>query len=642
MKKSRIVIVEDEGITLEYIKHTINTLGCEAIGDAITGKEAIEKAARLQPDLVLMDIHLKGKMDGIEAASYIQDKLNIPVIYLTAYSDDKTLQRAKFTNPYGYLLKPLNTSELKIAIEIVLFKHQIRKQLIESEKKYRSIFENSLDSIFVLSEDGKFEDINEAGLEFFGYPKKELNSFFSERLFSNPLEIKTLKAILKEQAFVKGYEIHITRKNGKPSIGLLSAVVIKDEKGKNAGFQGIIKDITKEKTMEAQLLQASKMESIGRLAGGIAHDFNNLLTIINGYTEALIMRVKVEKIKNELNIIAKAGEKAAHLVSQILAYSRKQPIQPIKLNINENIKELEKMFKRILRENITLKIKLAPTIQPIYIDSSQFEQIVMNLIINARDAMPLGGTLTIETKNSYIDYNMVNSHPFLKTGDFVELIISDTGIGMDHTTLENIFEPFFTTKPENQGTGLGLATVYGIIKQNNGFILVSSKPRQGTTFMVYFPIYTPLKKLSQDTNSKEKASFPPLSVLIVEDEWGLRKLLEGIFQSLGFKTLKAENGTEAVKVAKHCPGKIDLLFTDIIMPGIPVPKMIENIKERYPYIKVLYSSGYPGEIFEKVGLESNQKHFLKKPFTKKVLIEKLNMILKEESDEKRKNSDRRG
>jgi two-component system, cell cycle sensor histidine kinase and response regulator CckA len=392
-------------------------------------------------------------------------------------------------------------------------------------------------------------------------------------------------------------------------------------------------DIGEKKKLEAQLAQSQKMEAIGMLAGGIAHDFNNLLTVIIGNAQLALMDViKDESLRKEIEDIMKAGNKAASLTRQLLAFSRKQIVRPEILDINELLTDIEKMLGRLIGEDIELLTIPDPELWQVEIDPGQIEQVIMNLAVNARDAMPQGGKLTIETANvelndTYFRDCGVESAP----GHYVVLTVSDTGSGMDKETREHIFEPFFTTKEVGKGTGLGLSTVYGIAKQNNGFVWVYSEPGQGSIFKVYLPKV----KGDAEPEEKEQSTVDDLggseTVLIVEDDDVLRKLAQRVLHSHGYRVLDAENGEDALRVSKEHEGPIHLLLTDVVMPKMGGKKLAERLQPLYPQMKVIYMSGYTDNAIVHHGVLAPELNFIQKPFTLEDLGRKVRKALESEN-----------
>jgi CheY-like chemotaxis protein len=382
--------------------------------------------------------------------------------------------------------------------------------------------------------------------------------------------------------------------------------------------------------LQAQYLQAQKMEAVGRLAGGIAHDFNNLLTVINGYGLVLLRQLEQqEHAKDLINQILQAGDRAATLTQQLLAYSRKQHQFLRVLNLNALLRDAERMLRRMIGEDIELIASLENDVAPIKADPSQIDQVMMNLAVNARDAMPHGGTLTIRTQNVQKDEFTPGDQFDLPFGSYVLLTVADTGLGMDAVTLERVFEPFFTTKEMGKGTGLGLATVYGIIRQSGGHILVSSEPGAGTCFDIYFPVVR--GEPSEEEKSMAVAGLPTGHevVLLAEDELSVRVLIRYLLHSQGYTVLEASSGPEALVLAERHSGPIDLLITDVVMPRMSGPQLAQELRKSRPHLRVLYLSGYADDSVFRYGLSDTEATFLQKPFANTSLALKVRQVLDE-------------
>ena len=390
----------------------------------------------------------------------------------------------------------------------------------------------------------------------------------------------------------------------------------------------VARDITGYKNLEAQFLQAQKMEAIGVLAGGVAHDFNNLLNVINGYSELILDDISQDSpVRKDLEQIRNAGKRAAALTSQLLAFGRKQIMQPEVLNLNIVISQMNSMLRRLIGEDIEFTSISLPNLRPVNADPGQIQQIVMNLVVNARDAMPRGGKLTIETSNIDLDRNYAQHHPMVKAGPHVMLSISDNGVGMDEETQSHLFEPFFTTKQKGKGTGLGLCTVYGIVKQSNGFIWVYSEPGRGTTFKIYFPTATG----ATDSTKEREESKPVLqgseTVLVVEDEAAVRELTIRILRDRGYNVLEAAGGQEALQIAREYAGEIHLVLTDVVMPAISGSTVVARLVAERPGIRSLFVSGYTDDAIVQHGILDSNVAFLQKPFTVEGLIHKIREVL---------------
>lgn len=389
-----------------------------------------------------------------------------------------------------------------------------------------------------------------------------------------------------------------------------------------------IADISQTKRLEAQFQQAQKMEAVGRLAGGVAHDFNNLLTSIMGYADLMLMDLaEDDPFRKDLEQIKGGAQRSALLTRQLMAFSRKQILQPVVLDLNELIRGFVKMLERLIGEDVGLKAVLVSGLRQVKADQGQMEQVIMNLVINARDAMPGGGKLTIETANADLDADYTKEHGVsLKPGPYVTLGVSDTGMGMETETQSLIFEPFFTTKEKGKGTGLGLSTVYGIVKQSGGYIRVYSEPGQGTTFKIYLPaVEGEAARLQKEQTSDDLTGSE--TILIVEDDDALRNLGRKILELQGYKILDAENGIEALKVSEEYEGQIHLMLTDVVMPKMGGRELEERLHPVRPEMKVVYMSGYPDETIVHHGVVKPGIEFLQKPLGSESLKRKIREVL---------------
>jgi two-component system cell cycle sensor histidine kinase/response regulator CckA len=410
---------------------------------------------------------------------------------------------------------------------------------------------------------------------------------------------------------------------------------LRDANGQVVRFIGIVLDITERKQaeedrakLEEQLRQAQKMESVGRLAGGVAHDFNNLLTVIQGHCDLMQIQMSDrDPLLKEVKHIQQAGERAASLTRQLLAFSRRQMLAPIVLDLNDLLANLRRMLERLIGEDITLTTVLAPGLWSVTADPGQIEQVIMNLAINARDAMPTGGKLTIETGNVHLDDSYARTHPEALVGPCVMLAVSDTGHGMDEPTRSRIFEPFFTTKEPGRGTGLELATVYGIVKQSEGDILVYSKPGHGTTFKIYLPASETGAISLHTSHTQPVTRGGNETILLVEDEEMVRDLVRIVLQNAGYSVLEAPHGKAALSLSAQHQGPIDLLMTDVVMPEIGGRELAEQLKALRPQMKVLFMSGYTDDVVVRYGLLTAEVEFLPKPFSPSVLASKVREVL---------------
>jgi PAS domain S-box-containing protein len=408
---------------------------------------------------------------------------------------------------------------------------------------------------------------------------------------------------------------------------LTSKVPLRAVDGTVVGLLGTYLDITKRVELENRLRQSEKMETVGRLAGGIAHDFNNLLTVINGTAElAALGRGEDDPVREQLANIRSAGERAADLTRQLLAFSRRQVLQPVVMKLNDTVVEIEPVLRRLIGEDVHVSVQLAADLDNIRIDRTQVEQILLNLASNSRDAMPNGGTLTIETANVGVDELYASSHATVQSGPQVMLAISDTGHGMDEATRQRVFEPFFTTKATGRGTGLGLATVYGIVKQCGGSIWVYSEVGRGTTIKVYFP--------RTEESVRESAPTPVVAlergaetILVVEDEEAIRYLVREVLEAHGYTVLDAANGREALELLEGHEGPVQLLLTDVVMPDMGGRELADQLQASHPGMKVLYTSGYTDDAIVHFGVLEEGAHFIGKPYSIVDLTSKVREVL---------------
>ncbi len=502
-----------------------------------------------------------------------------------------------------------------------------RRRMDESLRRtlawQEALFQGSRDAILISDQDAKIVSANSAASILTGYANEELLKMKASDL-QEEANIPQLDALHKRilEGEDIGGEAMITTKEGRNI-----AVEFGHRRVMISGVpyvHSIARDVSARKHLEAQLLQAQKMEAIGALAGGVAHDFNNMLSVIKGYTELLMDDIGPDDPKRQdLEQIEKASQRAASLTSQLLAFSRKQMLQPEILNLNAAISDMSIMLRRLIGEDIELISIAAPDLGLIHADPGQIQQIVMNMSVNARDAMPRGGKLILETANVDLDSRYIREHPMMEKGPYVMLAISDNGTGMDVATKARIFEPFFTTKEKGKGTGLGLSTVYGIVKQSNGFIWVYSEPGKGTAFKVYFPrVKGEILKPENEVESRPDSPGTE-TVLLVEDENSVRALAERILTERGYTVLQACDGIEALKIAREYGGAIDLVVTDVVMPGISGKTLVSRLESERPGIKSLYISGYADNAIVDHGILDSNIAFLQKPFTVQGLAQKV-------------------
>jgi two-component system cell cycle sensor histidine kinase/response regulator CckA len=471
-----------------------------------------------------------------------------------------------------------------------------KHRLEERAKRLALALENNSEMICLGDERGRAVFVNQALLNACGFREEELiGKKFDDTLLSpnnRPNLGREIQARIASEGRWSGECLQRT-KDGTDVPVFLCIGLIRDKDGRVTGSFGISQDITEKRHLEEQLRRAQKMEAVGQLAGGVAHDFNNLLMVIIGYAGDLVERLEHgSPLRREANEIAKAGQRAASLTRQLLAFSRQQVLEPKVLNLNTVVEDLKKMLGRLISEDIELITSLDPAIGEVKADQGQIEQAIVNLAVNARDAMPAGGRLTIRTENSVVDESFTRMHPPMQPGDYVQLSVVDTGVGMDAKTLARVFEPFFTTKAPGKGTGLGLATVYGVVKQSGGYIWASSEPRKGARFDIYLPRVHAFAQEKTSGTGHDAARQGTESILLVEDDEALRSLILDTLQQWGYRVFEAADGHDAMRIAQERSADIDLLLTDVVMPGMNGTQVAEKVVALNPDIKVLFMSGY--------------------------------------------------
>lgn len=597
----KILIAEDETIVALDIKKKLVKLGYNVTDIVSSGEKAIEKAGETTPDLILMDISLEGDMDGIEAAKRIRSRYDIPIIYLTAHSDKKTLDRAKVTEPLGYIVKPFERGSLHAAIEMAIYKHQVKRKLDEKDETFQNLAENASDGILIVTADGHHVYANQRATEITGYSDSQLSEVcFSE--FIDPGEngrTRMSEDWLKETLFPQKRELTI-KEDGK-------GVILLEMTGTKTIWHGqpavlvLLRDISQLKRAEeernrllAYLEQARKMEALGTLAGGIAHDFNNILSIILGFTELSISELNEdEPIYPNLKSVINACLRARDVVKQILTFSHPgdKQIKPVKVSsiIGESLKFLQSSIPSTIeiRQNITAAADV------VLGDAAEINQVLINLCSNAVYAMrDEGGVLEVTLEEVELKDTAAIYLPDLNPGHYVRLSVRDTGFGMESAVLERIFEPYFTTKEVGEGTGMGLALVHGIVKKHDGAVTVQSEPGKGTTFQVYLPISD--KEIITDADIKTTGLIPrgDERILFVDDEKEVVDMAKRMLEYLGYNVVAKINSSEALDMFKSQPQQFDLVITDMIMPKISGTDLAKEILKIYPRTPVIICTGF--------------------------------------------------
>ena len=549
--------------------------------------------------------------------------LLLPVLLMLKYRE--VVREQIFLGLFGLIF-----SIVLFNLRLVLTQRRQRlthEALQATEQQYRSLFERNMAGVFRCTFEGRLLDCNPAYANMFGYTREELLSIpLHELYFGGAEERNQWIRTLSSEGPARPREFCLRRKDGMPFWILLNANLEKQADG-TVLLEGTVVDITERRALESQLRQAQKMEAVGRLAGGVAHDFNNLLTIISGYSTIILERTGAKgPFHHEAEQIKSAADRAASLTRQLLAFSRQQVLQPRNVNLNEVVRSLDKMLRRLIGEDIEVMTVLSADLGTVKVDPGQMDQVLMNLVVNARDAMPNGGKLTIQTENVLLDGSYVKQHEYTTAGQYVSLAVSDNGTGIDPDTQARIFEPFFTTKEPGKGTGLGLPMVYGIVKQSGGSIEVYSEVNQGTTVKIYLPrLDAPVDVLVSPAKAAaiEKGSA---RILLVEDDAMLRRMAADILASHGYSVHPVEN-LEDIGTVLDRTAKCDLLLTDVVMPNMKGPELAQRVAQRWPGVRVLFMSGYTTNAIVHHGVLEKGLFFLQKPFTPSALAAKVREVL---------------
>ncbi len=580
----------------------------------------------LAPPDVFEEICRQGEAESIGAPSI--DWLGVPlkkgsetfgVLVVQSYTE-KTRYTEKEKDILTFVSQQISNA---------IVEKRSQQALRESEGRYRSLVQSAVHGIFRCSADGKFLSANPAMVAMLGYASEDelLGIRVPGDLWHDPADLARQMAEHGGSSLVENVDIAFKKKDGHPVTVRVNGRIELDAKGAPFRFEGIAEDVTERRQLEQQLRQAQKMDAVGRLAGGVAHDFNNLLTVIKGYSEMILGDLPLaDPLRNEVEEIKRAADRAASLTRQLLAFSRQQVLAPKVLDLNSVVTNMDRMLRRLLGEDIELSTLTANELGSIKADPGQVEQVIMNLAVNARDAMPKGGMLTIETANVELDETYLREYLSLPAGSYVQLAVSDTGIGMTAEVRSRIFEPFYTTKELGKGTGLGLSTVYGIVKQSGGDIWVYSEPGVGTTFKVFFP------RVDGGAAGAQLAAEPAQrrgteTILLVEDEDGVRMLVRQILQKNGYTVLEASHGAQALDIFKSHSGPINLLLTDVVLPHMGGNNLAQQIRQVKPDTRVLYMSGYTAEATLRDVVVDSKTAFVQKPFTSDALAQKVREVL---------------
>jgi two-component system cell cycle sensor histidine kinase/response regulator CckA len=627
-KSLSILVVDDDAQMLRTITDILRLRGYSSV-IAGTGREALEVTRDMvdAPAVALVDLQLPD-MDGIELIGRLREIAALTeVVILTGNASVDSAVRALREDSNDYLLKPVQPDHLVGTIERAGERWQRRRAELgmrESEERLHLIFDHVSDALFIADDSGRILDANPAACALSSQSLSKLRTL-------------TMSQVVPESArMVGGHSLNGAGDEGdlsrfESAQGELDGRVLDVRSATFAPGVLVytVRDLTRQRKLENQLLQAQKMEAVGQLAGGVAHDFNNLLTVIMSYSSLLLTDEETaDSVKGDIQEISNAAERAASLTRQLLAFSRKQVLQMRAVNVNAIVTNVEKMLHRLIGEDISLTTHLDPDLALISADPGQLEQVLLNLAVNARDAMPGGGNLTITTDNADLSDEHGDRHLGASAGKYVMLAVADTGAGMTKEVQRRLFEPFYTTKGPGKGTGLGLATVHGIVKQSGGDVYVYSELGHGTTFKVYFPSLTKATEtVMAPLEHRAVAPTGSETLLLAEDDDVLRALGARVLGSLGYNVLVAGTGGEALQIVAEYDGAIDLIATDVVMPGMNGSQLVEKVLEARPAIRVLFMSGYTDDEVMRRGVIDGQTAFLQKPFTPDLLAHKVREVL---------------
>ncbi len=547
---------------------------------------------------------------------------------------DEVLWRADGTYFQAeYLSYPMHKSGTFVGAVVTFIDISERKRseqsVRESEEKYRELFENATYGMFRSNREGEFLEVNPALVAMSGCISKAelMTRNLNSDIYENPAEGTRIIEQCESSGRVDGIDVNWRRADGKIIAVRMSGKAIRRADGRTSSFEGIVEDITERRSLEEQLRQAQKMEAVGLLAGGISHDFNNHLSVILGNADLLLEKTQSGELQRHVEEIKKATQRAAQLTRQLLSFSRKQVLQPTLLDLNAVVSDVVKILRHLIGEDLQIAIEAKANLASIRADRGQVEQILMNLANNARDAMPNGGKFTLRTENAELGPDDVARYPYVRPGRYVRLSVSDTGVGMSEEVRTRLFEPFFTTKPLGKGTGLGLATVYGIVKQSGGYIWISSALGKGATFDIYLPrvdeVAPPLASALEVRSERPKGTE---TILVLEDEESLRAVTCEIFTAGGYNVLQAGRGDRAIQVAQQHTGPIHLMVSDVVLPDMSGPSAVARVQALHPEMEVLFVSGY-AEVPVAQRLVAQGAILLQKPVSRSDLMRNVDEIL---------------
>src|SRR6059058_3482897 len=630
-KPLRVLMVEDSEDDAHLVLRELRGAGYDLTHERVDTAAALEAALDRHPwDLVIGDYSMP-QFSGTAALAMLRERgLDVPYICVSGTITEELAVAAMKAGAHDYVTKG-QLKRLLPAIERELREAQGRATLRATEASFATLVEHAPVGIYRSSPEGRFLSANAAVVRMLGYETaaQVLSLDMARDVYADAAERQRL--VERDTYSDRQYDnVEATwkRRDGRLLAVQLSVRAVRNAAGRVEYYETFVRDVTDQRRLQQQVLQSQKLEAVGRLAGGIAHDFNNLLTVITSYSDLLLEDLAPGDAKrDDLEQVRKAADGAAALTRQLLAFSRQQVVEPRVVSLNTVVEGLQQILRRVIGEDIELEITLAPDLGAVRADVGQLEQVLMNLTVNARDAMATGGRLTVETANAEHDPEYARDQEAAAVRRFAMLAVSDTGCGMDEATMWRIFEPFFTTKEPGKGTGLGLATVYGIVKQAGGFIWVYSEPGQGTSFKIYLPEVDATAERAGASTAPADLPRGTETVLVAEDEAAVRAVTREVLERQGYVVLEAPHGAAALDIAAQHRGPIQLLVTDVVMPGLSGRQLADRLARLRPDTKVLYVSGYTDDAVVRHGVLEAGIAYLQKPFTIDSLARKVREVL---------------
>ena len=647
----KILLVDDDPQVLNFLSRRLRRRDY-GVDEADSGMLALERIEKTSYDVILLD-SVMPDFSGLETLLAIRKNHGpsvLPVIMVTAMPDNASVVEALEAGANDYVVKPVDFRVLLARLRNQVALKRAEKEAAEyrtrleemaeertrelrvSQRLLRTVFDAIPHHIFVKDTKGRYTMANKVFREFWKIPAENLVDANVSKLDwadkETPEEIeKSDRQVIENGETLIEPEVIFRLKDGRETVHRQIKVPLRDIEGKIVGLVGISEDITQRRQTEEALRQAQKMEAVGQLTGGVAHDFNNLLQVIHGYTQiALTQKDISENTADHLKKVSEAAGRAANLTRQLLAFSRQSVLNPVYLDINSLFENIEKMVRLLIGVDIDLEIREGDDILPVHVDPGMIEQVLLNLAINARDAMPKGGRLVIETSRFRADEQFCELNAWESPGDYVEIKVSDTGTGMSKEILAKIFDPFFTTKAPGKGTGLGMAMVYGSIQQQGGKILVYSEPGKGTTFRIYIPLADGVSPETADLK-QPTVSGGNETILIAEDTEEVLELVTKLLESVGYRIISAHNGQEALEIFNRDPEKIDLIMLDVVMPRMGGREVYDQITKTRPQTSILFTTGFGANLVDTEFVSKEKLTLIQKPYLPNELFNTIREVL---------------